>query len=85
MVCHFVETGRASGPFLIMCPASVLSNWAAELVRWAPGLTVVEYKGSAEARAAIYFKQVRGAMQPSAKGKTDLHWELFIGNVQLCW
>lgn len=58
MVCHFVETGQASGPFLIMCPASVLSNWAAELARWAPDLKVVEYKGSAEARAATYYKQV---------------------------
>ncbi len=58
MACHFVETQQASGPFLILCPSSVLSNWAAELARWASGLTVVEYKGSAEARAEIFFKQV---------------------------
>jgi hypothetical protein len=68
MVCHFVKTGSASGPFLIMCPASVLSNWAAELARWAPGLTVVEYKGSAEARTALYCKQVRLARQPLTCG-----------------
>jgi len=60
MVCHLVECGGAAGPFLITCPASVLSNWSAELARWAPGLVVVEYKGTAEARAATYFKQVRG-------------------------
>lgn len=59
MICHFVEASKAAGPFLVMCPASVLSNWAAELARWAPGLSVVEYKGSAEARTAIYYKQVR--------------------------
>lgn len=62
MVCHFVETGQATGPFLIMCPASVLSSWAAELARWAPGLSVVQYKGDAETRAAIYFKQVCAAV-----------------------
>lgn len=58
MACHFVETQQATGPFLIVCPASVLSIWAGELARWAPELKVVEYKGSAEARSTIYFHQV---------------------------
>jgi hypothetical protein len=58
MICHFVETSKAGGPFLVMCPASVLSNWASELACWAPGLNVVEYKGSAEARMSIFYKQV---------------------------
>lgn len=62
MICHFVETGTDKGPFLIMCPSSVLSNWAAELATWAPDLVVVEYKGSAETRAATYYKQVGGAV-----------------------
>jgi hypothetical protein len=35
-----------------------MSNWAGELARWAPSLTVVQYTGSAEARADVYFKQV---------------------------
>ena len=58
MVCHLVETRGASPPFLIAAPASVLPNWAAELARWAPGLRVVQYKGSAEEREEVYYSQV---------------------------
>lgn len=58
MVCHCVEVQQCTAPFLIVSPASVISNWAAELKRWAPGLTVVQYRGTAEAREAIYHKQV---------------------------
>lgn len=39
LMCHLVERGQP-GPFLIAAPASVLSNWAAECARWAPGLKV---------------------------------------------
>lgn len=58
MVCHCVEVQQSPGPFLIVCPASVISNWAAELSCWAPDLLVVQYKGSAEAREEVYHKQV---------------------------
>jgi hypothetical protein len=58
MVCHSVEVQHCSSPFLIVCPASVLSNWANELQHWAPDLTVVQYRGSADAREEIYKKQV---------------------------
>ncbi|KAF8065502.1 hypothetical protein HT031_003103 [Scenedesmus sp. PABB004] len=64
LVCHCVEArppgARASPPFLVVCPASVLSNWAAECARWAPGLAVVQYKGSAEARGEVWARQVAG-------------------------
>ena len=60
MICHCVEVQHSPGPFLIVCPASVISNWAAELSRWAPELKVVQYKGSAEAREDVYYRQVTG-------------------------
>eukprot|EP00882_Tetradesmus_deserticola_P017778 GHRQ01019070.1.p2 GENE.GHRQ01019070.1~~GHRQ01019070.1.p2 ORF type:complete len:122 (-),score=30.84 GHRQ01019070.1:883-1248(-) len=60
MVCHSVEVQQCSSPFLIVCPASVLSNWASELQHWAPDLAVVQYRGSADARENIYKKQVGG-------------------------
>jgi SNF2 family DNA or RNA helicase len=59
MVCHSVEVQQCASPFLIVCPASVLSNWANELQHWAPDLSVVQYRGSADAREEIYRKQVR--------------------------
>ncbi len=45
---------------LIICPLSCVGNWVAELRRFSPGLPVVRYHGSAEAREAL-----RGAHVPA--------------------
>uniref|UniRef100_A0A5F9DC77 Chromodomain helicase DNA binding protein 1 like n=1 Tax=Oryctolagus cuniculus TaxID=9986 RepID=A0A5F9DC77_RABIT len=41
------------GPFLILSPLSVLSNWKEELKRFAPGLSCVTYAGDKEDRARL--------------------------------
>ncbi|KAM5201411.1 chromodomain-helicase-DNA-binding protein 1-like isoform 2-T4 [Hipposideros larvatus] len=41
------------GPFLILCPLSVLSNWKEEMERFAPGLSCVTYTGHKEERAHL--------------------------------
>ncbi|XP_051021977.1 chromodomain-helicase-DNA-binding protein 1-like [Acomys russatus] len=41
------------GPFLILCPLSVLSNWKEEMERFAPGLSCVTYTGDKEERARL--------------------------------
>ncbi|XP_037354812.1 chromodomain-helicase-DNA-binding protein 1-like isoform X1 [Talpa occidentalis] len=41
------------GPFLILCPLSVLSNWREEIERFAPGLSCVTYSGDKEERARL--------------------------------
>ncbi|XP_007459437.1 PREDICTED: chromodomain-helicase-DNA-binding protein 1-like isoform X1 [Lipotes vexillifer] len=41
------------GPFLILCPLSVLSNWREEMERFAPGLSCVTYSGDKEERAHL--------------------------------
>uniref|UniRef100_A0A8C0CDB9 Chromodomain-helicase-DNA-binding protein 1-like n=1 Tax=Balaenoptera musculus TaxID=9771 RepID=A0A8C0CDB9_BALMU len=41
------------GPFLILCPLSVLSNWKEEMERFAPGLSCVTYSGDKEERAHL--------------------------------
>ncbi|XP_052035624.1 chromodomain-helicase-DNA-binding protein 1-like [Apodemus sylvaticus] len=41
------------GPFLILCPLSVLSNWKEEMERFAPGLSCVTYTGDKEERACL--------------------------------
>jgi superfamily II DNA or RNA helicase len=41
LISHAREQDPASGPFLIVAPTSVVSNWAAEAARFTPGLTVV--------------------------------------------
>lgn len=32
-------------PFLVVCPLSVLSSWAAEAAKWTPGLKVIRFHG----------------------------------------
>ncbi|HEY1920683.1 MAG TPA: DEAD/DEAH box helicase [Streptosporangiaceae bacterium] len=41
LISHAREQDPASGPFLIVAPTSVVSNWAAEAARFTPDLTVV--------------------------------------------
>ncbi|WNV83683.1 DEAD/DEAH box helicase [Umezawaea sp. Da 62-37] len=41
LVCHAREVDPDGPPFLVVAPTSVLSNWAAEAARFAPGLEVV--------------------------------------------
>ncbi|XP_022381749.1 chromodomain-helicase-DNA-binding protein 1-like isoform X2 [Enhydra lutris kenyoni] len=41
------------GPFLILCPLSVLSNWREEMERFAPGLSCIMYAGDKEERAHL--------------------------------
>jgi superfamily II DNA or RNA helicase len=40
LICHARERNPAQGPFLVVAPTSVASNWAAEAARFAPGLRV---------------------------------------------
>jgi SNF2 family DNA or RNA helicase len=40
LVEHVREQGSAPAPFLVVCPTTVVHNWAAECHRFTPGLTV---------------------------------------------
>jgi len=40
LVCHARENGPHTGPFLVVAPTSVVSNWVTEAARFAPGLAV---------------------------------------------
>ncbi|MFD8947569.1 SNF2-related protein [Streptomyces xanthophaeus] len=44
---HRAETaGEAAGPTLVVCPASLITNWQREIARFAPGITAVRYHGT---------------------------------------
>ena len=59
LVCHLVEEEQQEPhPALIAVPSSVLPNWEAELALWAPGLTVLSYKGSPDQREAVWEQQM---------------------------
>ncbi|MGA2163820.1 MAG: DEAD/DEAH box helicase, partial [Solirubrobacteraceae bacterium] len=40
MICHARDNDPDAGPFLVVAPTSVVSNWVAEAGRFAPGLKV---------------------------------------------
>lgn len=41
------------GPFLIVVPLSVLSNWHNEFIQWAPEMNVIVYIGNSASRQKI--------------------------------
>jgi superfamily II DNA or RNA helicase len=41
LICHARQQNPGMAPFLVVAPASVVSNWAAEATRFAPELSVV--------------------------------------------
>jgi superfamily II DNA or RNA helicase len=50
LLCYFAEYRNDWGPHLVVVPTTVVLNWKAELDRWAPGLKVLTYIGSAKER-----------------------------------
>lgn len=71
-LAYLAEARGEHGPWLIVAPASLLPNWEAELAAWAPALVVLAYKGSAQAREALFTSQVVPAW-PHRRLATHLH------------
>lgn len=53
LLCHLHDTGSPVQPFLVLSPLSVVSNWCAELSKFAPSLSVVQYTGNKQEREEI--------------------------------
>ncbi|EFJ49947.1 hypothetical protein VOLCADRAFT_37155, partial [Volvox carteri f. nagariensis] len=53
LLAHLAEAGRSKGPHLVAAPKAVLSNWVAEMSRWAPGLEPLCYDGDRGERRAL--------------------------------
>ncbi len=58
LICYLRKARQEARPFLIAVPASVLPNWECEFQAWAPSLRLVSYKGNADARQEVFYKQV---------------------------
>jgi SNF2 family DNA or RNA helicase len=48
-----MPTTRVNGPFLIVAPLSLISQWQGEVETWAPKMNCIVYHGSSEARDTI--------------------------------
>lgn len=59
LITYLVEVKRVLGPFLVIVPLSVISNWTRELEHWAPSLVKVVYKGDSATRRHIHALQMQ--------------------------
>jgi len=53
LLAHLYETKGVWGPFLIIVPCTVLSNWQNELSKFCPSLRVLPFFGSPEERKKL--------------------------------
>ncbi|CAF3430093.1 unnamed protein product [Rotaria socialis] len=53
LIVHLIDSKNNPGPSLIIVPLSTLSNWAAEFLRWAPDVVVIQYKGLPNVRKTL--------------------------------
>uniref|UniRef100_A0A4W4EFK3 Chromodomain-helicase-DNA-binding protein 1-like n=1 Tax=Electrophorus electricus TaxID=8005 RepID=A0A4W4EFK3_ELEEL len=61
------------GPFLVLCPLSVMENWSQELERLCPRLSVVFYTGDKERRAELQSDLME-----------DTHFHILLTTYEIC-
>lgn len=79
---HRHEAG-ATGPTLVVCPASLLGNWEDEVRRFAPGTPVVRFHGSARELDAVgdgFVLTTYGTMQRDAARLAEVAWDLVVAD-----
>lgn len=85
------------GPFLIVCPLSVLHNWVSEFEKFAPSIPVVMYHGSIEHRSelrgtrmqapkatGVVRKGKRGANGASSGANTTSTFPIILTTYEIC-
>ncbi|MGP3932009.1 DEAD/DEAH box helicase [Nonomuraea sp. KM88] len=76
---HLHRTG--TGPTLVVCPASLLGNWEREITRFAPGVPVCRYHGSARTPADEGFVLTTyGTMRLDADRLAAHPWGLLVAD-----
>jgi superfamily II DNA or RNA helicase len=79
---HRRESG-ATGPTLVVCPASLLGNWEDEVQRFAPGVPVVRFHGSARDVSAAgdgFVLTTYGTMRRDAATLAAVGWDLVVAD-----
>jgi SWI/SNF-related matrix-associated actin-dependent regulator of chromatin subfamily A member 5 len=79
ILVYMLEYMNMNGPHLIVVPKSTLSNWMAELKRWAPTLNAIKFHGNKQEREAIATE----ILQP---GQRDEHrtWNVAVTTYEVC-
>jgi superfamily II DNA or RNA helicase len=74
---------RDAGPTLVVCPASLLGNWEAEVRRFAPGVPVVRFHGTSRDVAAAgngFVLTTYGTMRRDAETLARQRWDLVVAD-----
>ncbi|CAG9334053.1 INO80_2 [Blepharisma stoltei] len=78
LLAHLAYNKNIWGPFLIVCPASTLHNWLAELNKFCPTLKTLPYWGQMKER-----KSLRRYMQNKKLGNDDSSFHVCVTSYQL--
>ncbi|OKJ32538.1 hypothetical protein AMK22_22680 [Streptomyces sp. CB01580] len=83
---HRAETVPDAGPTLVVCPASLMTNWQREIDRFAPGTTVVRYHGTGRALDAEALDHrcvvvtTYGTLRRDTRALAALRWGLVVAD-----
>ena len=81
---HEAETKGQHGPMLVVCPTTLLGNWAREIERFAPGLVVRRYHGSGRQLDALVPREVvlttYGTARRDAVALAEVVWARVIAD-----
>ncbi|MFD9790506.1 DEAD/DEAH box helicase [Streptomyces sp. NPDC059070] len=72
-----------SEPTLVVCPASLLGNWQREIARFAPGVPVRRFHGSARSLAGVeggFVLTTYGTMRSSAPRLAEHAWGMVVAD-----
>jgi len=53
LFAHLIETKGNEGPFMVVVPLSLISNWTDEMNKWAPDIKKLVYKGNKAERPML--------------------------------
>jgi SNF2 family DNA or RNA helicase len=72
----------AAGPTLVVCPASLLGNWEREIRRFAPGVPVRRFHGSARDLSGVdgFVLTTYGTMRRDAAELGAVPWDLVVAD-----
>ena len=80
---HRRDRGLATGPTLVVCPASLLGNWEAEVRRFAPGVPTRRFHGSQRDLTGVddgFVFTTYGTMRADHATLATVSWDLVVAD-----